>query len=317
MTARDVAAPKDLLDPEIAPVVEAIPDIVLTPDALPAIRSGIAALRPKLSDTVVRTDSCAPGSPSVPLRVHRPVDANGALPCVYSVHGGGYVLGSYDMDDVLFDQWCPKLGIVGVAVEYRLAPETPYPGPLEDCYAGLLWAYEHADDFGIDAARIGVRGLSAGGGLAAGLALLARERGEVPLAFQLLDSPMLDDRQITPSSQLDGLAMWTREANQFGWRAYLGERYGRDDVPPYAAAARATDLVGLPPSFVSVGALDGFRDEAIEYARRLNQAGVATELHVYPGAPHGYTEIAPDADVCRRSKRDMEEWLLRQVDGGG
>ena len=131
----------------------------------------------------------------MPVRVHRAKGTDGVLPCVYSMHGGGYVIGSHSMDDPLFERWCPKLGLVGVSVDYRLAPETPYPGPLEDCYRGLVWTYEHADELGIDPARIGIMGVSAGGGLAAALALLARDRGEVPVAFQLLDQPMLDDRQ--------------------------------------------------------------------------------------------------------------------------
>jgi acetyl esterase/lipase len=244
--------------------------------------------------------------------VHRARDADGALPCVYSIHGGGYVMGSYDMDDARFDAWCPRLGIVGVSVEYRLAPESPYPAPLEDCYRGLVWTHEHADELGIDRDRIGVAGVSAGGGLAAALALLARDRGEVDLAFQLLDCPMLDDRQDTPSSRLEGLAIWSKASNEFGWRSYLGDRYGRDDVPYTAAPARATELAGLPPAFVSVGGADGFRDEDIDYALRLNQAGVPTELHVYPGAPHGY-QVLPESAVAQQSSRDVLDWLTRQV----
>jgi acetyl esterase/lipase len=258
------------------------------------------------------TDRQIPGDPEVTVRVFRSRSASGAAPCIYSMHGGGYILGSRELDNDVFGRWCPELGVVGVSVEYRLAPETPYPGPLEDCYRGLVWTHEHAEDLGIDPDRIGVAGLSAGGGLAAALTLLARDRGAVPLAFQLLDCPMLDDRQQTPSSQLDGLAVWTRRSNEFGWRSYLGERYGRDDVPPTAAPARATDLSGLPPAFVSVGTVDGFRDEDITYAMRLNQAGVPTELHVYPGACHGY-QMAADSDVVQQSQLDIERWLRRQI----
>jgi acetyl esterase/lipase len=228
------------------------------------------------------------------------------------MHGGGYVIGTFDMDDPLFDNLCPKLGLVGVSVEYRLAPETPYPGPLEDCYRGLQWTYDHAEELGIDRHRIGVGGVSAGGGLAAALALLARDRGEVPVAFQLLDCPMLDDRQTTASSQQDGLPVWSRESNAFGWRSYLGDLYGDDDVPYTAAPARAEDLSGLPPAFVSVGSVDGFLDEDVDYAVRLNRAGVPTELHVYPGACHGY-QIAQQCDITRQSRSDVENWLARQV----
>ena len=270
-----------------------------------------------VSDHVERIDREVPGDPAVPVRIHRAVGSDGVLPCVYSIHGGGYVIGSNVMDDPIFDDLCPELGVVGVSVDYRLAPETPYPGPLEDCYAGLRWTYEHADELGIDASCIGVMGVSAGGGLAAALCLLARDRGEVPVAFQLLDQPMLDDRQITPSSREDGLAVWSRISNTFGWKAYLGDLYGRDDVPPTAAPARATDLSGLPPTFVSVGAADGFRDENVEYALRLNQAGVPAELHVYPGACHGFNVIARDAAVSKQCTRNMEDWLRKQLPNRG
>jgi acetyl esterase/lipase len=218
------------------------------------------------------------------------------------------------MDDSLFDDLCPKLNLVGVSVEYRLAPETPYPGPLEDCYRGLKWTYEHAEALGIDRDRIGITGASAGGGLAAALALLARDRGEFPVAFQLLDSPMIDDRQITRSSQVDGLPVWSRESNAFGWRSYLGDLYGTDNVPYTAAPARATDLSGLPPAQISVGAVDGFLDEDVEYALRLNRAGVPTELHVYPGACHGY-QMAQDCPITKQNRRDAYEWLARQLHG--
>ena len=198
-----------------------------------------------------------------------------------------------------------------MSVEYRLAPETPYPGPLEDCYAGLRWTFEHASDLGVTPDRIGIAGASAGGGLAAALGLLARDRGEVPVAFQLLECPMIDDRQTTSSSQLDGLPIWSRESNTFGWRAYLGDLYG-GDVPAYAAAARAADLAGLPPALVIVGGADGFRDEDIDYALRLNQAGVPTELHVLPGAPHG-VQMFTESVVARRWNQTVTEWLEQQL----
>jgi acetyl esterase/lipase len=179
----------------------------------------------------------------------------------------------------------------------------------------LQWTHEHALELGIAPGSIGVMGVSAGGGLAAALALLARDRGEVPVAFQLLDSPMLDDRQITPSSRQDGLAVWNRNSNAFGWRSYLGDLYGRDDVPSTAAPARAADLSGLPPALVSVGAVDGFRDEDIDYALRLNQAGVPAELHVYAGACHGFNLLAPEAPVTKQCLRNIEEWLRGQLRG--
>ncbi len=298
------------LDPEVAAVAELVPFADLNAEILATFRTAFAMETPP-SATVDRIEHVVPGDPAVPLRVHRAKGDGDARPCVYSIHGGGYVLGSNTMDDPRLEDWCPKLGVVGVSVDYRLAPETPYPGPLEDCYRGLVWTHAHAGELGIDPERIGVMGVSAGGGLAAALALLVRDRGEVPLAFQLLDSPMLDDRQRTPSSRGDDLAVWSRGSNTFGWKSYLGDLYGRDDVPATAAPARADDLSGLPPALVSVGAVDGFRDEDIDYALRLNQAGVPTELHVYPGACHGFTMLAPDAAVTKQCLRNMEDWLRR------
>ena len=300
------------LDSEIGALLADLPFFAIDPENLADIRSVPLVPPMPLSDAVERTDHVVPGDPEVVVRVHRPRGLEGPLPCLYSIHGGGYVIGSFTMDDPRFDVWCPRFGCVGVSVEYRLSPETPYPGPLDDCYLGLQWVHDHHEELGVDPARIGIAGVSAGGGLAAALALLARDRGEVPVQFQLLDCPMLDDRQTTPSSQLDGLSIWSRESNTFGWRSYLGDRYGTDRVPAYAAPARAEDLTGLPPAYVCVGAVDGFRDEDINYAMRLNQAGVPAELHVFPGAPHGvmmFTETA----VARRYTATLDDWLGRQL----
>ena len=236
--------PRELLDPDLVNAIEAVPFADIDAEILPSLRGGFEF---PPSDAVERTDHVVPGDADVRVRVHRPKGTAGPLPCVYSMHGGGYVIGSYAIDGPLLDQLCPKLDFVGVSVDYRLAPETPYPGPLEDCYAGLRWIGEHAQELGIDPDRIGVMGISAGGGLAAALALLARDRGGPQVAFQLLDSPMLDDRQVTPSSRQAGLPVWSRESNGFGWRSYLGDLYGRADVPYTAAPARAEDLSGLPP----------------------------------------------------------------------
>ena len=305
-----------ILDAEVEPLLADFPEFSLNDEVLPTMRGMrtemMAELAGSLSDKVERSDHTVSDDPYVFVRVHRPVGQTGPLPCVYSIHGGGYVLGSLDMDDARFDRWCTKLGCVGVSVEYRLAPETPYPGPLDDCYAGLAWTFEHAEEFGIDPARIGIAGVSAGGGLASALALLARDRGELPVAFQLLECPMLDDRQTTSSSCLDGLPVWSKESNTFGWRSYLGDLYGTDEIPAYAAAARADDLSGLPPAMVIVGGADGFRDENIVYALRLNQAGVPSELHVLPGAPHG-VQMFVDCRVTHRWNATVEDWLRQQL----
>ena len=308
MAALDVT---DLLDPEMRDALAGFTVPPLDAGVLATLRN-FAFPASALSDAVSRTEHEVPADPPVPVRVHRAVGASGAQPGVVTIHGGGYVIGSYDTDGPLLDRWCTGLGVTGVSVEYRLAPENPYPGPLEDCYAALRWTYEHAEEIGIDRSRIGIYGLSAGGGLAAGLALLARDRGEVPLAFCVLDCPMLDDRQATPSIGADGLYVWSAGSNEFGWRAYLGDLFGSDELPPYAAAGRVADVAGLPPTYVVVGAIDGFRDEDVAYAQRLNQAGVPCELHVIAGMPHAY-QMAPDAAAVQLANRCLDDWLARQL----
>jgi acetyl esterase/lipase len=242
------------------------------------------------------------------VRLHRERGVTEARPCLISIHGGGYVIGSHLGDDGRFDKWSPALGCVGISVGYRLAPETPFPGPLEDCYAVLRWAHQNARDLGIDPRGIGIIGGSAGGGLAAGLALLARDRAEFPVAFQVLSYPMLDDRQITRSSQA-AAPLWGPSANQFGWRSYLSGLGSGEDVPGYAAAARAKELAGMPPTFITVGNLDGLLDEDIDYARRLIAAGVPTDLHVFAGAPHAFDSMLADTAVAHRAARALEDWL--------
>jgi acetyl esterase/lipase len=299
-----------LVDPEIAAALAALPLALgtLSAETLPMFREAFRSRPPvPLSDAVQRTDHDIPSRAGVSVRVHRPKNASGKLPCIYWMHGGGLILGTNQSDDARFDRWCAVLECVGVSVEYALAPESRYPGPLEDCYAGLRWVRDNAISLGIDVNRIGIAGASAGAGLAAGLALLTRDRGEIPLAFQALIYPMLDDRMTTPSS-VWGDPVWPPAANRFGWQSYLGDLSG-DAVPHYAAAARATDLTNLPRTFISVGALDGFSDEDIDYAVRLRHAGVPTELHVYPGAPHGFDGLAPNSAIARRANRDIEEWL--------
>jgi acetyl esterase/lipase len=306
------ASREQAVDPAMAEVVAAIPDLTVTAASLPGLRkllSGLSGPPRPAEEHVVDADH------GVVVRVSRPPadgsadgSADAPLPCVFTIHGGGYVLGGRADDDFRNAVWAARLGCVCVAVEYRLAPEHPYPAGVEDCYAGLSWVHEHAADLGIDPARVGVAGVSAGGGLAAALALLARDRGGPPVAFQLLDSPMLDDRQVTPSSRAEWVAVWNPTSNRFGWESYLGELYGRDDVPGTAAPARAADLSGLPPTLVLVGGVDGFCDEDVAYALRLNRAGVPTELHVYPGAPHGFA-LFGEAAVCRQAAADAERWL--------
>lgn len=301
------------VNPEVAAALSRLPPFE------PVNASNLAAYRAArlaeldsmvLSDDVVRTDievAGPPGAPAVSLRVHRPARGTPLRPCVYWMHGGGYVMGSARGDDVRFDRWCTRFDCVGIAVDYRLAPETPYPGALEDCFAGLRFVYDNADELGVDRSGLGIGGASAGGGLAAALALVARDRGGPPVAFQTLIYPMLDDRRVTPSSSWD-VPIWKPAANSFGWASYLGSLAG-DEIPAYAAPARAADLAGLAPSLVIVGTADGFLDEDIAYASRLNEAGVQVDLRVYAGAPHGFDFFTPDAAIARQARRDVTEWM--------
>ena len=250
------------------------------------------------------------------VRVYRPKQRRDRSPCLYSIHGGGMVLGSVDMNDARCAAVALDLDVVVASVDYRLAPEFAYPTPLEDCYCGLLWLFDQAEALGLDTARIAVGGGSAGGGLAAGLALLARDRKQVSPCFQLLTFPMIDDRNETPSSfRVDDTRVWNRDANIAGWSAYLDGDNGADEVPIYAAPARATDLSGLPPATITVGSLDIFLDENIAYAQALLEAEVPCELHVYPGAFHGSNFMVPDSGISRRWLRDEMAALDRALNG--
>jgi acetyl esterase/lipase len=310
------------LDAEHLAVYRAMPDDLLSAlgDDLPAARIRMAELaaaveRPPVPAGLTTEDRYAPGpagAPDVLVRLYRPADLPSPAAALYWVHGGGMILGSIAMNDDSCAAIADKLKILVASVEYRLAPEYPYPAPMEDCYAGLRWFARAAAGLGVDPARIAIGGASAGGGLAAGLGLLARDRGEVAVAFQLLVYPMLDDRNITPSSHaVVDPKVWNRDANTVGWNAYLAGRAGADDVPVYAAPARATELAGLPPTYINVGDLDLFVDEDIAYAQALMRAGVPVELHVYPGAFHGSNNFVSRAVLSRRWTADERAALAR------
>jgi acetyl esterase/lipase len=306
------------LDHQIADYLAAAPEWfapVITEQTYQVVREQRArAPRAPLSPDVERIDFAIPGDQPVSVRVHRERTSElRSQPCVYLLHGGGYIGGSQDFQDWRFDRWCKDFGCIGVTIEYRLAPEAPYPAAIEDCYAGLAWIHRNSEQLGIDATRIGIFGQSAGGGLGAALSLMARDRGEYQLEFQALMYPMLDDRQFTASSQWDDVPVWPPASNAFGWRSYLGELYGTDQVPAYAAPARATDLGGLPRTYIMVGSLDLFHDEDVEFARRLSHAGVPTELHVYPGAPHGFDAPNCSAELSVRARREVDEWLAARL----
>jgi acetyl esterase/lipase len=308
----------DRLDPELAEAVRRFPIMDLTD--LTAARAARAELyatvaTPPPAPSVLRAGYVAAGTaghPDVALTVFRPRLVASPAPCLYWIHGGGYVLPSVPHDDQLCEEIVTAHGCVVVSVHWRRSPEHPFPAAAEDCYAGLLWTMRAASNLQIDLSRVAVGGRSSGGGSAASLALLVRDRGEVSIAHQLLIYPMLDDTNSTSSSHaVTDAEVWNRTDNQVAWRAYLGDACGTDQVSPYAAPSRMADLSGLAPATVLTGELDLFVDEDITYAQRLIQAGVPTELHVYPAAHHGFDRMVPGAAVSRQLVADRDAALAR------
>ena len=293
----DVRGPLDQLLQLMPGGFNAVADIV---ERRAAALQLLAALEVPPNPNVVSADRAIPGpqgAPDIMVRVYRPVDATGTLPGIYFIHGGGMVLGNMDGEDPVASTICERVDAVVVSVEYRLAPEHPYPAPVEDCYAGLAWMARNAAELGFDPDRLAVYGGSAGGGLTIATSMLARDRGFPALRFQMPIYPMIDDRNETPSShEITDIGIWDRSANIEAWQWYLGN--GEPDQ--YAAPARAEDLAGLPATFIDVGTVDLFRDEDIAFATRLMQAGVPTELHVNPGAYHAAEMLAPEAPLSER-----------------
>ncbi|MFC5279438.1 alpha/beta hydrolase [Halorubrum rubrum] len=317
------------MDPELSAALEEIPDEFLLAnvvdfDDLPGTRERMTQLLEAMLEEmperpgVESEDVAAPGPTDdrdLPLRVYRPVDAEGPLPCVYWIHGGGMVLGDLDQDDPTCERLADELGCVVVSVDYRLAPEHPYPAPVDDCYAGLEWVAANAADLGADALRIAIGGQSAGAGLSAAVALRARDEGGPDLCHQHLIYPMLDDRNVTESSeQVTDIGIWDRGMNVRAWEAYLDELSGAGDLPPYAAPGRVEDLSGLPPTYLDVGTHDAFRDETRAYAERLLAGGVETEFHLWPGAYHAYETFAPEARLSRETWETRLNALRRAFD---
>ena len=307
-------------DPELLPLVE-----MLTPGDfrdVAASRAGLAALIAPMNahvDTSGTTieDREVPGrdgDPPVPVRVYTPSGAApaGGRPALLDIHGGGFVVGDMDMEHAIAAAITRELGAVVVVVDYRLAPEHPFPAGVEDCYAALTWLHAESAALGVDPARIAVGGQSAGGGLSAATALLARDRGGPPLCFQFLGIPELDDRLETASMQaFVDTPMWNRPNAVMSWRYYLGDP-APIEIPIYAAPARAADLVGLPPAYVSTMEFDPLRDEGILYAARMLAAGVKVELHSYPGTFHG-SSVVPTAEVSKRMAAEQLDVLRRAL----
>jgi acetyl esterase len=300
------------MDPELAAVIPTLPDLRIAD--LPGARTRMRELAERTPrtehDGVLVTGETVPATgagPSVPVLVARPAgDAARDRPALLVLHGGGFVMGAADMIAPQVADLCAQLDAVVVAVDYRLAPEHPYPAALDDCAAALRWL---ADRPGVDRERVGVYGMSAGGGLAAALTLLVRDRGGPALCFQVLDAPEVDDRLDTPSMHaFTDTPLWSRPDAVLSWRHYLAGAHGEVEV--YAAPARATDLAGLPPAHVTVYENDPLRDEGLAYAAGLLRAGVSVELHLFPGTFHRSVVVA-GAAISRRQAAETVEALRR------
>lgn len=315
-------------DPELEVVLDGVRQLIgeFNDDTLAKIRAVMADGAPGMPkpDLTVggavtvaeRTVPGPEGQPDITLLVLSPSTGNGPWPAIYHTHGGGMVIGDRSSGVELFLPYVTEIGAVVVSVEYRLAPEHPDPAPVEDCYAGLVWTAKHAAELNIDPGRILIAGASAGGGLAAGTALLARDRGFPRLTHQVLICPMIDDRLETPSSRmLDDEGVWDRNANLYGWTSLLGDRRGTDEVSIYAAPSRAADLSGLPHSYVDVGTVESFRDEAVAYAQRIAEAGGRVDLHMWGGGFHGSDLMVPHAALSRASNATRDEFIRRALQG--
>ncbi|MGA8489245.1 MAG: alpha/beta hydrolase [Terriglobales bacterium] len=309
-----VADPYSLVDPELLPALKQFPAFDLSAEMVGKFRQmpGMPPLPAPAPQPVERHIPGPPGAPEVRLWVVDPAPTEKGKPLLLHMHGGGFMM--------IGPGWMPHIqGIatdchcVVVSVDYRLAPETRYPGSLEDNYAALKWAHAHAAELGIDRSRIAVGGESAGGTHAASLAIRARERNEVPIVFQLLIYPALDDRtgSTHPAPPAIGHFMWTASANRFAWNSLLGVPAGSSKVPAAAVPARVASVAGLPPAWIGVGSIDLFVEEDMEYARRLVHAGVGTELLIVRGAFHGFDLLVPDAEASKQFSASWKSALRK------
>ncbi|HEV7418222.1 MAG TPA: alpha/beta hydrolase [Mycobacterium sp.] len=288
--------------PELERIARFIPRTLVTPYTLPLLRGGDRLMTRRMTRRAAADVEVLTLGSGVGVRLHRPPGVTGTGPGLLWIHGGGYLIGTAAQDDVVCRRFARKLGVTVAAVDYRLAPEHPYPIPLEDCYSGLIWL---AGLPAVDPARVAIGGASAGGGLAAALALLARDRGEIDIAAQVLVYPMLDDRSATAEGLDDpNHRLWTQSANRYGWSSYLG-----DADPNVAVPARRDDLEGLPPAWLGVGTFDLFHDEDLAYAEALQAAGVPCEVEVVQGAFHGFDGVAAKAPVSQSFQRSQIEFL--------
>lgn len=297
--------PSQLLHPDLR-AARFLPRSAVGPRRLKVFRLLSAASRPRPGVVVV------PVEPEVSVHLYQPAKTPPRAPALLWIHGGGYVIGTPAQDDRFCRRIADQLGIIVASVDYRLAPEHPFPTPLHDCYAALDWLAGQPD---VDPERIAIGGASAGAGLAAALALLANERGEIKPVLQLLSYPMLDDRTTT-RTDIDQrpLRLWNTKSNRFGWQSYLGTAYG-GKVPPLAAPARYDDLSGLPPTWLGVGTCDLFHDENLAYAERLEQAGVTCTVHVTPGAYHAFDMVEPKAPISQAFRHAQVTALTKALNG--
>jgi acetyl esterase len=315
---------RHLIDPETLPVLELLNVIDMTPENLPEARTAglarFAEMPPPALEPATYFAKGRAGALDVRLFVYNPPSEDRSRAAILHIHGGGMILGSVEMSAMGCPQISLALDVVIVSVDYRLAPETTFPGPQEDCYAGLDWLIAHAADLGVDPARVIVMGESAGGGLAAALAQMVRDREAHKLAGQALIYPMIDHRVGGPddpyNNPVTGEFVWTKGRNQFGWECLRGDYGLDDDRIGWFSPARAHDFSGLPPAYISTGALDLFLDEDLDYARRLAAAAVPCELHVYPGAIHGFNMI-PTAAVAQQFNRDLMAGIARLTKAPG
>jgi acetyl esterase len=296
------------LDPELAVSLKDLPEWSLTAESLSILRQFSAVESMPCPPGVVIDNCKVPGPPDgsdIPVRIYRPATLGESAPVLIWMHGGGFVMGSVPADDPLCLGVALAAHCIVVSVDYRLAPEHPFPAALDDCFTVLEWVAKEPAELSVRPEKIAVAGLSAGGCLAAAVALMARDRNGPSLCHQFLLIPVTDDRLNTPSSyRIRDLRVWDRETAQMSWRMYLGENHN-GETSPYAAPARADDLAGLPPATVLVEDLDLLRDEAVAYANRLNDFGITTELHVYPGTFHGHFGFAPAAAISKRTVDDI------------